>query len=314
MSSLLHIDSIKKLLSEGKTESALDCIILITEKEHLNKSNQSSILLKNRIENLQQQTIEGTISQTDASLELAKISKAVLMLATNIEDKLKKPVETTTPILEKPVNTSRKTLVYWRNKAVIGIIMLIAIGLFYHFVIASPSRQPFDLKISLKADKYISKIKNLKLQVKIGKKVLADTLITDTVQVLHFQNVEGSLRHEAISLELSDTSIYKLIYQNALTTAENSNISVQLIPKMTLYQGRVLYYDDVPAADIIVDFEKGLVRDTTDRDGNYEVWIPNYIHKDDRVFLALFDAKGKDLHSQNMQLHKDFLKILKIGR
>jgi Effector-associated domain 11 len=309
MSSPLHIESVKKLLSEGKTESAVDVMIQITEQEHLNQYNQSSILLKNRIENLQQQIIEGTISQADSTLEWAKTSKAVMLLATTVEHKIaQQKASSTTP---KLIFSLPSVSLPWKKIAIYTLPSLLALSLFYRFVIAPPVPVPFDLNIMIKSNQPIKNVKDLKLKVKIGETLLAEKNITIN-QTISCLNVDGNLKKQKISLELSDTLSFHLANQSAFTAVQDPNISVELIANATLYKGKIVHFDNSPARNVVVDFERGLIRDTTDNNGNYEVWIPNTFKEGNEIFMSLNDINGETLHSQLINLYENSLKLKKI--
>jgi Effector-associated domain 11 len=309
MSSQLHIDSVKKLLSEGKTESAVDAMIQITEQEHLNQYNQSSILLKNRIENLQQQIIEGTISQADSTLEWAKTSKAVMLLATTVEHKivLQKVSSTTS----KPIFSFPTVSLPWKKIAAYTLPSLLAFSLFYRFVVAPPKPSPFDLNITIKSNQPIKDIHDLKLKIKMGETVLSEKNIAIN-QTISYSNVDGNLKKKAISLELSDTLSFHLVNQSSFTAAQNPNISVELIPNATLYKGKIVHFDNSPARKVVIDFERGLIRDTTDNDGNYEVLIPNTFKEGEHIFLTINDINGATIYSQKIILDENLLKLRKI--
>ncbi len=77
-------DSIRNLLADGHTESAVNSLLQLAkskEKEYFT----SALLLKNRLETLQQNEIEGVLDQHDERLEWARISKGLMSLVEQME-------------------------------------------------------------------------------------------------------------------------------------------------------------------------------------------------------------------------------------
>ncbi|MCB0572480.1 MAG: hypothetical protein KDC66_22080 [Phaeodactylibacter sp.] len=77
-------DEIKALLSQGRTEDAADYLLAMAN-DSKKPYYHSALLLKNRIESLQQQAIEGVLSQAEQNLEWARITKSILDLTEQIE-------------------------------------------------------------------------------------------------------------------------------------------------------------------------------------------------------------------------------------
>ena len=78
-----RLDEIKKLVAQGQVEEAADTLLVHTEKQE-KKYNRQAILLKSRLERVQQDEIEGTISHSDKDLEWSRISMSILELVENI--------------------------------------------------------------------------------------------------------------------------------------------------------------------------------------------------------------------------------------
>ena len=86
MATPTHLEKVKELLAQGKTEPAADLLLQLSkamEKEHYH----SALLLKNRLETLQHQVIEGVLSQSEERVEWARVSKGVMELVMQIERK-----------------------------------------------------------------------------------------------------------------------------------------------------------------------------------------------------------------------------------
>ena len=78
------IEEVKALLTKGNTEAAAD-LLLELSKDSKKEYYHTSLLLKNRIETLQHQVIEGILSQSEQNLEWARVTKSILDLAEQIE-------------------------------------------------------------------------------------------------------------------------------------------------------------------------------------------------------------------------------------
>lgn len=77
-------DNIRDLLAEGQTEAAANSLFQLaknSEKEYY----KSALLLKNRLETLQHNSIEGVLSQGEERLEWARISKGIVSLVEQME-------------------------------------------------------------------------------------------------------------------------------------------------------------------------------------------------------------------------------------
>lgn len=78
-----NLDQVKKLLANGQTEAAADLLLELTNSTYQDY-HRDAMLLKNRLEMLQQNSIEGILSHSDESIEWAKISRGIIGLVDNI--------------------------------------------------------------------------------------------------------------------------------------------------------------------------------------------------------------------------------------
>lgn len=77
-------DSIRNLLADGHTEPAVNTLLQLakdSEKDYFS----SALLLKNRLETLQQNEIEGILDEREGRIEWARISKGVVSLVEQME-------------------------------------------------------------------------------------------------------------------------------------------------------------------------------------------------------------------------------------
>ena len=123
MPSTPSLDQVKDLLADGQTEAAADLLLQLAKasaQEHFS----SALLLKNRLETLQQNVIEGVISQSDENLEWARISKGVINLVAQIErNEMPKPVEELLPPKPPKKQPAFSKKILWA----IPVVMLLAL-------------------------------------------------------------------------------------------------------------------------------------------------------------------------------------------
>ncbi len=84
MDSAQTLETIRELLGNGDTEDAANLLLALAKESHKEHYN-SALLLKNRLETLQHNSIEGVLSLNEERLEWAKISKSIVGLAEQIE-------------------------------------------------------------------------------------------------------------------------------------------------------------------------------------------------------------------------------------
>lgn len=83
MPDLTTLEQVKDLLADGQTEAAADLLLQLSKECHEEHFN-SALLLKNRLETLQQKVIDGVVSQSEENLEWARICKGILNLVAQI--------------------------------------------------------------------------------------------------------------------------------------------------------------------------------------------------------------------------------------
>ena len=79
MSEIQTIENIRNLISQGRTKIAAEHLIVLTYTHH-KEFYESALILKNRLETLEKETIEGVLSHSEQSLEQAKILRSLLSL------------------------------------------------------------------------------------------------------------------------------------------------------------------------------------------------------------------------------------------
>ena len=79
-----QLSKVKELLGNGKTEDAADLLLTIA-KDAGEVHYTSALMLKNQLEQLQQDVIDGVVSDSEQRLNCAKISRRILDLARQIE-------------------------------------------------------------------------------------------------------------------------------------------------------------------------------------------------------------------------------------
>jgi len=97
MPSTPSLDLIKDLLADGQTEAAADALLQLSKISH-GEYYHSALLLKNRLETLQHNIIEGVLSASEERLEWARISKGIVGLVAQIDrGEMPKPIEELIP-------------------------------------------------------------------------------------------------------------------------------------------------------------------------------------------------------------------------
>lgn len=78
------LERVKDLLADGQTEAATDLLLELAKTTH-RAYYHSALLLKNRLETLQHNVIEGILSPSEERIEWARISKGVVGLVEQID-------------------------------------------------------------------------------------------------------------------------------------------------------------------------------------------------------------------------------------
>ena len=84
------LEQVKELLANGNTEEAADMLLALS-KASFQEHYTSALLLKNRIETLQHNVIDGVLSSNEERIEWARISRSVVDLVGQI-DKGERPL------------------------------------------------------------------------------------------------------------------------------------------------------------------------------------------------------------------------------
>lgn len=115
------LHKVKDLLADGQTEAAVDLLLEIAgtaDEAHFT----AALLLKNRLETLQQKVIEGVVSQSEENLEWARICKGILGLSAQISRGEK-------PLSPEELFPSKKSIPRFPVKILWAIPVLIILGL-----------------------------------------------------------------------------------------------------------------------------------------------------------------------------------------
>lgn len=84
-SSVSPFTPIRKKVQSGKIKAAIDALLKLTEEKYSTEHN-AALILSGRWSNLQNKIIAGTISESNADVEVNKISASVLNLVNNLEE------------------------------------------------------------------------------------------------------------------------------------------------------------------------------------------------------------------------------------
>lgn len=123
-------ESIRNLLAEGKTEAAANSLFQLAKNSD-KAYYTSALLLKNRLETLQHNSIEGVVSQAEERLEWARISKGIVGLVEQMElgelPQLPEDLLRTNEVEgedDRTIATSNFKLMYWLLPLAAVVVLL----------------------------------------------------------------------------------------------------------------------------------------------------------------------------------------------
>lgn len=283
MEDLPFIKSLEKLISKGNLGEAI-----VKLKSHFNGRNDDLYLYFSQLEaqhfQLSKDKLGNIISFEEASREESKLRQAVLMvinsLKTGIPPQLPNALDIDPNNLEKTIKWS-----WW----LIGSILLISVGyLSYRMVQDRPTS--FPLTIYIYGPKGASDVLDYgQVWIRIGQYRLGPKEVNELGQV-HFEEIPINYAKDSIKLEFLGRP-YELISQSAYFPHESEKITFQVKPASTMIRGTV-YDQGERISGAILDFDSGLVFDTTDAQGNFKVLLP-YGEGDKIELSILYEGKER---------------------
>lgn len=262
--------NIKRLISESSLEESADLLSQAWQRKDTSLYNLT-IQLKERYTTLKKETALGVISRTDAELERAKITDALLFLC----DKLDHPTIQIPRHLENyfPTKAPKKSRT-WLFVAG-GALVLVAIT---YFLVQSFSKPTdFDLKVFLQIPSELAdRISNVQVKLAFGDYQLPPREV-DAQGRVDFTDIPIKYKNDSLHLILMDLP-YEVVNQSAATAAQSNNGSVTFelnrIVQWTNWRGTLKDAFGKPIAHAKLDIESGLASVITNEDGNFSVKIP----------------------------------------
>ena len=264
------IETLRQYIAESRQTEAIELLL----KEWKGKDEalyDLSLQIKERYNFLQKELAQGVISQTDAELERAKITDALLFLTNRLNNPKAEAPRHLQGFL--PAETIQKrTMVQWIVPSVISLLIL-TLGYFAIKNFMQPAA--FDLKV------YVHQAKNQgipittgKIQVRIGEKPLtAQTLGADGRVIfmdIPYAYLQDSLHFIPVEMP------YQVASQSAWTAAQSKNVEVGLEPvtQWTTWRGKVTNAKGNPISGAKLEVESGLAMGETDEQGNFAIKVP----------------------------------------
>ncbi|MFN7115576.1 MAG: hypothetical protein ACK4TA_02195 [Saprospiraceae bacterium] len=276
-------DAIKALIAESRLSEAVEAL-LVAWKNQDKQFYHLVLQIKERYHFLQNEIAKGVISQTDADLERARISDALLFLTDRLDN----------PQAQLPRHLQQyfgENLQKSKQKQYLILVVSATLVLVLAFFFLQSYLKPadFNLKITLQAPaNALANLAQQKVSLFFGHNLFA-TQEMDSEGKAIFTDIPNKFLHDSVLLQL-DHPAYRIIGQSAATAAASGNggITFQLEPVTpnTHWRGTVLDAKGNAIPNAILDVESGLARDTTDRNGNFALPVPKATGE--RVQVTIF--------------------------
>lgn len=303
MSDLQTIENIRNLISQGRTKIAAEQLVVLTHT-HYKKFYESALLLKNRLETLEQDTIAGVLTHEDKTVEQAKIIQSLLSLTSSVENAQVSTVNEQTD----PQNE------VWYKRRIIWMGTLLV------FSIAALSYWGFSKIDNNKAVMAESDVFNLVLvidmenkntavlttnfcEVRLGNTPLSDPYIHDDNIV--YQKISKKHWEDSINIKLLNHD-YEIESKKEERASDKSvrTIVYKIIEKKKVFDGYVRFPDGQPAPSAIVEigFQKKVFQATADRNGQYRIQLPLSAVKE--VVSLTLKYRGKARINKNITVNE----------
>lgn len=268
------VEQIRQLIATSELLAAAIALTETWQGKDESLYNLATVLLQ-RSNALEQETMQGIISRPDAELERAKIIDGLLFLTNRIQNPLvaiPRHLKVYFPeAVQKTTNWNRLILIA-------STLFVIAAASFLMQFWFKPTE--FTLKIALKgitAGKESIAHQNVKLF--FGTNFYANQELDAASKVI-FTDIPIKFLQDSITLELG-TPAYKIVRQSAATAAQSNKGSIifeiEPVTQYTNWRGNVTNREGKPIVNAVLDIETGLVRDTTDTNGNFQIHVPKAV-------------------------------------
>lgn len=261
---------IKHLISESSLEEAAQSLAQHWQDKDASMYNLT-VQLQERFHALKKEIATGVISRTDAELERAKITDALLYLT----DRLENPDMEVPRHLQRYLNVDEKKANRTWLLVVAGVVLLMVVGYFSMQATLKPT--DFDLKVFLHGPGGLAEpIINAQVKLAFGDYQLPPREV-DAQGRVDFTDIPIKYADDSIRLILMDLT-YEVVRQSAPTAAQSNDgsITFELKPvvQWTNWRGTLKNANGKPVANARLDIESGLASATTNEDGNFEVKVP----------------------------------------
>jgi Effector-associated domain 11 len=301
----LTIEKVKQLLTAGKSEAAADMLLKHVNETH-SKHYEAALLLKNRIESVQQQEIEGIISQTDKNLEWAKISKAVLTLTLKIEREESPRIET------KPSEEGTTSSIFsnFSLKKVLFLMALVGIPLLvYTLMPRTKAAETVNIEVqAFKMDKNTAFTEGGKLRLQVNEKETKDVYLNTTGKAI-LNDFTWEQVTDKLHFQWVDSQLYTLVRQDFTHLKDNKVVQLFFEEKKLHFSGKVLNSDNIPVEGVTIDFGNGKAEALSDAQGHYTVQLPVNIGEHVDIILR---KNNKTLISKNVFVSQKVFEVLKV--
>jgi Effector-associated domain 11 len=289
MSELQTIENIRHLISEGRTNTAAEHLIVLTYTRH-KEFYESALMLKNRLETLEKETIEGVLSHSEQSLAQAKIVKSLLALVSNVE-------EAQRPVLNPIVNIRNN--LWQKRKTWVSILAALSItGLAFLGVSKINFKEvfkanEFDLMLVVDiTNNHTLALNSNAFKVNLGNKSLTNPLIQNDTII--FQHIPQKQWDDSLKVEWLNTE-YDIALQKEERKLDKSVLTraYKIVEKTTFFEGYIRFPDGQPAPFAVVEigFRKNVFKATADSSGQYKIQLPRSAVKE--VVSLTLKYKGK---------------------
>lgn len=306
----LSIQQVKNLLSEGKSEAASEMLLNYVNTHHSNYY-EAAILLKNRIESVQQQEIEGTISLSEKNIEWAKISKSVLGLALKIEKEESTQIE---QLPNKNVFKPPIPLYLRSSKLLMSIAIFFLLAIFIYYLLSTKADQK-TFRLDLQVDYEVKNspnnelaLRGQKLNVRINDFTKSDLILNGQGKA-YVWDIPAKYFGNMPDIQLED-SLDFIVSDKEITTANfTETVTFKIKPKMTTYKGIVKKYDNIPVSNATIQFGSQNITVVTNENGEYSVELPNNIGES--IVLSII-KDGKIIYNSRVMVNEQILYDIKV--
>ena len=210
------LDKVKELLASGKTEDAADLLLtLAKDADEVNYS--SALMLKNQLEQLQQDVIDGVVSDSEQRLNWAKISRRIIELTRQIErgEGPKSVTGFLPPVQKVKLGASFPKWLIW------GVPVVLLIG-FFGVKILYRDKPPKTTNVREKAETPAMEMVQLN-----GKLIYSDLKPAAGIQVAIFPIIDGMLkRAKPIKFTTQTDGSFNFSYPKKFAEIEENQIKI----------------------------------------------------------------------------------------